>query len=361
MHDLGYAVVNVGERDIRQGYDAFESSTRSSGLTFVSANLVDQETQQPVFPTHVIVEAVSPDGKNRLRVGIVGVMRFNPIFNKPGKDGRPMAIVNPTEPVRTAVAALEKQSPDLVVLLGALHKDDARRIVREVPGIDFVVGAYGGLFTTQREQEGSTWLLYSGNQGKRIGSTRVFLDDAGSVRDQTTTMHFMTYVYPADETMMAYLNEARPRASTLSEQTGVSAPVGQFAGATVCKSCHAKEYASWSGTGHATAMSSLVREGKRDDPACLQCHTTGAGQAGGFGTVPAVAGLDQVGCESCHGPGGAHVRVARKGYGAVAASACVTCHDVKNSPEFDYYSYLPRVSHAAAGSAAAGSASPTSR
>ena len=348
MGDLGYLVVNVGERDVKQGYDTFVRRTQASDLRFVSANLVDKETQQPVFPTHALVEARSPDGKHNLRVGVIGVMRFNPVFLHPGKDGRPMAIAHPIERVRTALAALSEQDPDLVVLLGALHKDDARRIVREVPGIDFVVGAYGGVFTTQREAEGSTWLLYSGNQGKRIGSTRVFLDEDGSVRDQTTKMHLMTHVYPADESMLAFVNGIRPEPAKLPAVAGAAS--GPFVGSTLCKSCHAAEHGSWSATGHATALASLEREGRRDDPACQRCHVTGAGKPGGFGPASQVAGLDAVGCESCHGPGAAHARGPARGYGKLSLATCVSCHDVKNSPDFDYYSYVKRVEHRPAGS-----------
>lgn len=343
MADLGYLVVNVGERDVKQGYDTFARRTGSSPLRFISANLIDKETQQPVLPTHALVEARSPDGKNTLRVGVIGVMRFNPLFSRPGKQGRPMAIAHPTERVRQAMAALEGQDPDLIVLLGALHKDDARRIVAEVPGIDFVVGAYGGVYTTEREAEGSTWLLYSGNQGKRIGSTRVFLDGSGGVRDQTTKMHLMTHVYPADATMLAFVNGIRPEPAPLAE----APTAGPFAGSPSCKSCHAAEHESWSATGHATALATLEREGKRDDPACQRCHVTGSGKPGGFGEATKVTGLDAVGCESCHGPGAAHARRPARGYGKLSLATCVSCHDVKNSPDFDYYSYLPRVNHSA--------------
>ena len=174
MERLGYAVVNLGERDLKLGYDEFIRQAEGSKLPFISANLVRQDTGEPVFPTHTTVAASSPDGKHSARVGVIGVMRPNPMFMRAGPEQSNMVLIDPVEPTRRAVAALKDEGVDYVVLLAALNKNEAGRIVGEVPGIDFVVGAYGGIWTNQAEQRGETWILYSGNQGKRLGATRIF-------------------------------------------------------------------------------------------------------------------------------------------------------------------------------------------
>ena len=102
MKRIGYSVVNVGERDIRLGWKTFESRTEGSDLAFVSCNIVDKQTRKPVFPTYEVVEVESPDGSQTKRIGVIGVVRFNPIFSKPGPDGQPLAIAHPIEPVRAA-------------------------------------------------------------------------------------------------------------------------------------------------------------------------------------------------------------------------------------------------------------------
>ena len=67
-------------------------------------------------------------------------------------------------------------------------------------------------------------------------------------------------------------------------------------------------------------------------------------------TVPggAVAGLEAVGCEACHGPGKAHV--AKPPTVEMIAkpdvSVCVDCHDGKqDGGRFDHATYLPKVTH----------------
>jgi len=225
MGDLGYAAVNVGERDIRYGYQHFAENTAGSELPFISANIVEKQSGKPILPSHVVIEADSDDGKTKFRVGVIGAVRFNPIFLQTGPEGREMVITHPKDEVAKAVKALRKDDLDLVVLLAAMHRDDARRIVNDVPGIDFVVGSYGGVFSTEHEAQADSWILYSGNQGKRIGETRIFFDKSGELADQNTTLHLMTSIYPADPIMLDFVNSVPlPRAGTLAGAPSVGTP-----------------------------------------------------------------------------------------------------------------------------------------
>jgi hypothetical protein len=342
MELMGYRVVNVGERDIREGYETFvERTAETSSLRFVSSNLVDKQTQQPIFAPHLVTEAVSPDGSKKLRIGVVGAMRFNPVFLKPGPEGREMVIVHPTERVRQEVAAL-RDEVDVIVLLAALHQNDARSIARDVEGIDFVVGSYGGLYTMREDRVGRTWMLYSGNQGKRLGSTRVYRNAEGEVTDEVTKIHFLTAAYPADTEMLAYVRSVPRRTPQVK---AIAASDDPYLGAAACKTCHTSQYEQWDATGHARAMSTLESEGKQDDAACRTCHVTGSDREGGFRGLSETPHLAAVGCESCHGPGRLHVASTSRSYGKVSAATCAACHDFANSPDFDYYAYLPRVVH----------------
>jgi hypothetical protein len=58
-----------------------------------------------------------------------------------------------------------------------------------------------------------------------------------------------------------------------------------------------------------------------------------------------VAGRENVGCESCHGPGSLHAEdpsseniTARPGQ-----VVCVKCHNPENSPHFDFATYVPKI------------------
>jgi len=122
-----------------------------------------------------------------------------------------------------------------------------------------------------------------------------------------------------------------------------------FVGSAACQSCHAAEHAVWAAHPHARAFETLAAKGKQADPACQSCHTTGFGK-GGFppgGSAARHAALAGVGCESCHGPGGEHVKPDARKRGSILALAdkcdscvilqiCGSCHDTANDPGFEY-------------------------
>jgi hypothetical protein len=121
-----------------------------------------------------------------------------------------------------------------------------------------------------------------------------------------------------------------------------------YVGSSACQSCHPEEHARWLAQGHAKALATLEAKGKAGDPGCLRCHTTGLGKEGGFqaggGAQPDVA---NVGCESCHGPGGDHIgegasrpgtilKLSDKCGSCVILQICTGCHDDANDPGFEF-------------------------
>jgi peroxiredoxin len=140
----------------------------------------------------------------------------------------------------------------------------------------------------------------------------------------------------------------------LEKQGKLHAPLlptsAAYVGSQACQSCHAGEFDTWSKHPHANALASLQAKGAAAKPECLTCHTTAFGRPGGFpkdGKADAHADLARVGCESCHGPGGDHVKpdAARVGTivslgdkcdSCVILQICGSCHDQANDPGFEF-------------------------
>jgi predicted CXXCH cytochrome family protein len=80
---------------------------------------------------------------------------------------------------------------------------------------------------------------------------------------------------------------------------------------TTCGNCHAEVQAKWKGTAHAGAYATLAAN-PGQQASCYGCHTVNgrgnvaSGTTAGHDAVQSVAYRD-VQCESCHGPGLAHV------------------------------------------------------
>jgi 2',3'-cyclic-nucleotide 2'-phosphodiesterase (5'-nucleotidase family) len=206
MVKLGYSVVNVAEREVSLGYDDFVKKTAGFPLTFVSANIVRQDTKAPVFKPYTIVEIKQAGSKKPLRVAVTGVTRYSPVWLKAGPEGSNLGIVRPADPIKALLPEMKKAS-DVVVVLTAMAKAEAQQLAIEVPGIDFIVGAYGGVYNSNEESAAGTRVFYSGNQGKRVGETRVYLGADRKVATTTSYMHFLTDQYGNDPDMTAFVGK----------------------------------------------------------------------------------------------------------------------------------------------------------
>ncbi len=122
-----------------------------------------------------------------------------------------------------------------------------------------------------------------------------------------------------------------------------------YVGIETCRDCHEEAYTVWASTPHARAYRTLEEVSKNFNLSCVGCHVTGYRQPGGSEVVQN-EGLRDVQCESCHGPGSAHVN-ARPGAARRATITlrttgefCATqCHTPEHSDHFDYARYLPRI------------------
>ena len=119
---------------------------------------------------------------------------------------------------------------------------------------------------------------------------------------------------------------------------GAGVPEGAtYVGADKCRLCHLEQHKTWKESKHASNFDVLIGA-ERKNPDCVKCHTTGFGKPGGFVSEEGTPGLKNVGCESCHGPGSAHLETAKKAESSegekrdmkidkVPQNACVVCHN----------------------------------
>jgi hypothetical protein len=144
--------------------------------------------------------------------------------------------------------------------------------------------------------------------------------------------------------------------------------LGAFVGSAKCQPCHEESYKVWKKSGHSRAYETLAKADppRNFDPECISCHVIGWNPTeyfpyqGGFLSEEKTPELIDVGCESCHGAGGAHCEAEIKNDKALQEKfqkamivtkaeaekrLCMTCHDLDNSPDFDFPAYWPDVEH----------------
>ncbi len=368
MRTMQYDAVALGAGDLRlptAEVVAVAASTGDQPSMFLSANVGLFGFDAGLTATHRVVERAG------LRIGVTGVL--GPEAQK--------AINNPEIELAAAEAAIEKVLPhlepaDYHVLLAHATLAESEALARKFPIFDIVVTAGGAAEppAQPRKIEGADALLIEvGEKGMdavvlglyhgpepRWQYQRVPLD---SRFPQSPEMHMLLTAYQHQVKELGYAGLGiRPAPHPLKETHG------EFVGSQSCESCHEPSYRIWRKTPHAKAFETLVKldPPRQFDPECISCHVVGWHPTqyfpyeGGYMNMEDTPHLIDVGCESCHGPGGNHNRAELHGTDEEKErhrklmvitkeesrdSQCATCHDLDNSPDFDFETYWPEVEH----------------
>ncbi len=127
---------------------------------------------------------------------------------------------------------------------------------------------------------------------------------------------------------------------------GQAQAANAYVGSATCQGCHEKEYetfAKHSRKAHSDKSVKLMTKKLTPEElkGCYACHTTGYGQPGGFVSFEKTPDLGHLGCESCHGPGSAHVdsgggKSNIVGKGRMNIAQCEKCHKNERVVNFRY-------------------------
>ena len=171
--------------------------------------------------------------------------------------------------------------------------------------------------------------------------------DAVAVLDQVK----VTCKLPPDDEAKTALHDYTKAVAVANEKrfADVEAPpapdgTASYTGTETCSDCHDEAQEFWETTVHASAYQTLVDTNQQFDLECVGCHVTGFRKPGGSEVVKN-AGLKDVQCEVCHGPGSLHSEDGGEDLSLIKLEApaklCATeCHTPEHSDTFEYEAYL---------------------
>jgi hypothetical protein len=285
-------------------------------------------------------------------------------------------MLDPDTVLKKIVPELKKKS-DYMVLLAHATKDESEELGRKFPDFNIVVTS-----AVPPEEPPNDFEIISGTTTPLItvgykGMNAIVLglyDNAEKPwRYQRVTLDSRFPASPDMKMLMAAYQEQlkaigfaglglRPVPHPLAETNG------RFIGSKKCATCHEKSYDIWKKSGHAKAYKTLedLDPPRNFDPECVSCHVIGwhptkfFPYVNGYESLKKTPELINVGCEDCHGPGEKHAKAEEGGDTALQEKLrktvvitkaeskkqqCYSCHDIDNSPDFDFDKYWPFVEH----------------
>ncbi len=331
----GYATVTFGEWEtvlpLEQALGAWALNEPSPRT--LSANLINVADNFPdeIFSLQVVQAEGSP-----LKVGVTAVT--GPTVAEKIKDPK---VRYPNGSAAKALTAalkeMDARQPDLNVLLYQGTLTEAKACARAFPQFQVIL-----CLTDEDEPpsqpekvvtgESGTLIVRVGHKGKHLGV--VGINRKGQDRPSFELRYEMVTLdpslatpkekikgHPVLDLMERYTQELK-RENYLARYVQTNHPnqVGQppnafpaYVGSEKCQKCHPDAYRIWKASPHSHAYQTLVDNPRppalrQYDPECIVCHTVGFAYKTGFESEQKTPLLKDVGCESCHGPCGQHVR-----------------------------------------------------
>jgi hypothetical protein len=371
LKDMKYRAIGVGVEELKMGGDwllsqCVNNAPDKENLVFMSANVVltDLPDYGPV--PYIITQA------GDYKVGITSVFGTG-LLQSVGTLDRQIKVSEPADALKPVLEKLKAENCDLLVLLSHATIKESKALTKQFPDFRLVVstGPIEDPLANNPIKLGDSTFAVVGHKGKRIGVIGVYPDS----KDQPIRMELVKLDgqrfkdAPKMVEHMKYYQEVLTRENLVESEPAIPHQSGhQYVGAKKCGTCHERAYKKWTTTGHASGFES-IKKGRRDisrihDPECVACHVVGwhpqqvYRYKSGYKNEKESAHLLGSQCENCHGPGSEHVNVFENGGDEEKAqklmrvtlkqakdNVCYTCHDLDNSPNFNFEEYWKKVAH----------------
>ena len=373
---MGYDAITFGADDLR--LPAGELLSVAAGVDgqpspFISANVGLFGFDAGLTAKTRIIEAAG------MKIGVAGV--FGKQYQSEIHNSE-IEMADPEAALKKAVPELKKKA-DFLVLLANATMQESIELGKKFPEFNVVVTAGGPAEeppATPKKIEGASAILIEvGHKGMDAIVLGLFDDKEKLLRYQRVPLDSRFAAAPEMKLLMAaYQDQLKAIGFAGLGLRPVPHPLqqtnGRFIGSAKCESCHEISYNIWkkSGmtktSGHRRAYQALEKldPPRNYDPECVSCHVVGWHPTrffpyqSGYESLEKTPELINAGCENCHGPGEKHAAVElagseelkqkyRKAVVVTKAESekqqCMTCHDLDNSPDFDFETYWPYVEH----------------
>ncbi|WP_442484229.1 multiheme c-type cytochrome [Aeoliella sp. SH292] len=381
LNMMDYQAVGFGDKELK--LDMLSEAANLDPNPLVSANIGLVDFDSGFTQRYRVVE------KNGFRVGMTSVLGKQE--TAAAEVMRDLVTLPPEEAIAQVLPQLMSEKCDEMVLLVYGEVAEARALSEKFPQFRWVVAGKGGdepPKTATPIPESGAYLIEVGHKGMYAVVVGIYRQGEPKYRYQKVPMdHRFEDAPEMQQLLVRYQDELK----TLVTAAGSFKPLiggdplpppgggGGFIGSEACADCHSTACEIFMNSPHAHATETLVKldPPRHFDPECLSCHVTGwnpqgfAPYATGYLSLEETPQLTTQGCENCHGPGKDHYDAESGNIDATeeeiekfraalrmevipnegnkegqdmgrVVKNCLECHDLDNSPDFDFQEYWNR-------------------
>ncbi len=171
MQLMAYDLLNLSSRELNYGTGFLSGEEflcnldETFNLPTVSANIVYQDTGEPVTESHYFIEFDS------FKVGLTGIVakEFDEtILNSNQINPRGVTVLDEGVSLRAEVSKI-RDEVDILIVLASVGMDRCKTLVQEVDGIDVMVCGQGDTSIPEPLMINGAYVVQAGFEGQHIG------------------------------------------------------------------------------------------------------------------------------------------------------------------------------------------------
>lgn len=182
MKGIGYDAMVVGNHDFDHGVELLLRQLSWVNFPFLASNVKIRSTQKYLFPENLVIQ------KNGVRFGILGVTTDQLHKLIMPTHSKKLIVEDAIEASKQSVKKLVADRVDVLIALShlgisqsglSIHRlipNDDRKLARNIPEIDLIIGGHSHTFITEGLYEGKTLLVQAGYRGDFIGKVDLVWD-----------------------------------------------------------------------------------------------------------------------------------------------------------------------------------------
>jgi len=155
---MGYHAIGIGDDDLSLGKKFLIDLSKTSNITFLSSNVIDEDSGKPLFQRYVIKEV------NGLKVGIFSLLSQDVFLGLSDPRKKGLIIRDLVETAQEMVRELWPQT-DLIILLSHLSYPKDVELAQKIQGIHIIVGSHTGVDLTNPPVIKNTVIVQNSSKG----------------------------------------------------------------------------------------------------------------------------------------------------------------------------------------------------
>ena len=274
--ELELSAVNIGADDIANGLIEIAINNSEYMPKLISSN-IKYTHDLDLFEEYILVEASS-----NIKIGVVGVTSTNVKSHMP--EG--VEIVEARKALLDLVPDL-KNKTHMIILLASMPRREIVKLIKEVRGIDLVLGSDGYSITHEVYNMNGTSVVYTGGLGKYLGLISIKHSRSDGVVLEEFNLQPLTDNIKENVLVKNIIDKEKRRISDSiykvqkEKETGIHGrKVERY---LYCNNCHSKEMGIWKETRHANLtekakINTLVKTREQEylmvgeSVNCVTCH-----------------------------------------------------------------------------------------